>query len=227
MEHVVLKHTALEHNTLDIAPASRHYPQWYKDARVHPKDDTSDAAKGSFKKCGPFTDSFSLGYMMPLQKDVKIAFVNGVRKVSSFVAVDPVLGPSEGLKNNPTLPIPSGFSSEGFAWKTKNIINIPEGYKALLTHPLNRYDLPFITLSAVINGGFTLQTGNVPVLLKDDFEGTISAGTPIFQIILFKNEEWISEIDPSLIDEVAAREEEYGKNTGFYNEKVRKPSRYQ
>jgi hypothetical protein len=223
MEPVVFKHTALEYNEFNITPASRTYPKWYKEAPVYQKDDTSESAKGSFKKCGPFTDSFSLGYMMPLQKDVKIAFVNGVRKVSSFVAADPVLIPSEGIHNNPTLPVPSGFSSEGFAWKTKNIIHIPDGYRALLTHPLNQYDLPFITLSAVINGGFTLQTGNVPVFLRDDFEGIIPEGTPIFQIILFKADEWISEIDPSLIDKVSER----NSDTGSYNSKVRKLSRYQ
>lgn len=226
MEIKKLKHTAVEYNNLEIMPASKCYPEWYKEAQVYSKNDTSNKAKGSFKKCGPFTDSFSIGYMMPLQKDLTITFVNGIRKISTFVSLDPLLIISESINNNPTLPIPDGFSSDGFAWNTKNIIDIPEGYKALITHPLNRYDLPFITLSAVINGGFILQTGNVPFFLKEDFEGTIPAGTPIFQIILFKDEDWVGEVDPSLIDQLNKREEEHGKNSGFYNSVVRKPSRY-
>jgi hypothetical protein len=221
-----LKHAALEYNNLQIMPASKNYPAWYKNAQVYHKDDISAEAKGSFKKCGPFTDSFSLGYMMPLQKDLKISFISGVRKINTLVSSDPVLVISEAIRNNPTLPIPDGFSSDGHSWNTKNIIDIPEGYKALITHPLNRYDLPFITLSAVISGGFILQTGNVPFFLKEDFEGTIPAGTPIFQIILFKDEDWVSEVDPSLIDQLNNREEEHGKNSGFYNSLVRKPSRY-
>ena len=227
MEPVVLRHTPTEYSELNVVQASKCYPQWYKDAPVYPKDDTSEIAKGSFKKCSPFTDSFSLGYMLPLQKDVHITFINGERKISSFVAANPVLQRSTAVHNNPTLPVPSGFCQEPFAWLTKNIIHIPEGYRALITHPLNRYDLPFITLTAVLNGEFTLQPGSVPMFLKEDFEGTIPAGTPIAQIILFKDEDWVSEIDSSLIETVAKREEEHGQGSFTYNKLARKPAKYQ
>jgi hypothetical protein len=63
----------------------------------------------------------------------------------------------------------------------------------LITHPLNRHDLPFTTLSAVVDGGLVLDpNGNIPFYIKKDFEGVIPKGTPIIQIIPFFQENWSS-----------------------------------
>jgi hypothetical protein len=127
------------------------------------------------------------------------------------------------LSVNPTLPVPSGFSTQGYAWVTKNVFEIPDGYSALLTHPLNRYDLPFLTLTAIVDGGMVLHNGSVPMFLRENFEGTIKAGTPIIQIVLFKTEDWQSEVDLSLMN---AKEERNKKDKSFYKKEIRKLKRY-
>jgi hypothetical protein len=61
------------------------------------------------------------------------------------------------------------------------------------------------------------------MFLKEDFEGTIKAGTPIIQVILFKTEDWDSEIDISLH---AAKEERDEKEKSFYKKEIRKKKNY-
>jgi hypothetical protein len=46
-------------------------------------------------------------------------------------------------------------------------------------------------------------SGNVPFILKSDFEGIIPAGTPIVQIIPFKLESWKRKESPGLKEEAA------------------------
>jgi hypothetical protein len=92
-----------------------------------------------------------------------------------------------------------GLSSLGFGrlsqnpWKFKIALEVPKGYSFLITHPLNRYDLPFTTMSAIVDADFGLHGGQVPFFLKENFEGIIPMGTPIAQIIPFKRDNWISE----------------------------------
>jgi hypothetical protein len=69
----------------------------------------------------------------------------------------------------------------------------------LFTHPINRYDLPFITLSGIVDGGFVMnQNGNIPFYVKTDFEGVIPMGTPIAQLIPFRQENWSSKTTQGL-----------------------------
>jgi hypothetical protein len=75
---------------------------------------------------------------------------------------------------------------------------LPDGYSAIVMHPLNRVDLPFITMSGIVDFDKSIHApiGNIPFFIKKGFEGTIPAGTPMFQIIPFKREDWNSENQP-------------------------------
>jgi hypothetical protein len=220
MKKNILKHCAVAGNKFNILPARQVFPEWYKKSGKLSKE--LPEGQTNFISCGPFTDSFVTGYFIPLAKDVVIKIINGKKTINVLAAPNPVLTITS-LENNPMLPIPPGFSNQGYSWFTKNVLKIPKGYSALLTHPLNRYDLPFITLSAVVDGEMVLHNGFVPMFLKEGFEGTIKAGTPIIQVILFKTEDWDSEIDISLH---AAKEERNKKEKSFYKKEIRKKKNY-
>lgn len=220
MKKNILKHSAVAGNKFNIFPARQGFPEWYKKSGKLAKEFPENQA--NFAHCGPFTDAFATGYFIPLAKDITVKIINGKKRINALAAPDGVLTTSS-LENNPMLPVPSGFSNQGYSWFTKNVLKIPKGYSALLTHPLNRYDLPFLTLSAVIDGEMVLHNGFVPVFLKEDFEGTIKAGTPIIQVILFKTENWDSEIDISLHN---AKEERKKKEKSFYKKEIRKKKHY-
>ena len=52
--------------------------------------------------------------------------------------------------------------------------------------------MPFKTLSAVVDSDSILTAGNIPFHIKQDFTGIIKKGTPIFQILPFKRDNWES-----------------------------------
>ena len=70
---------------------------------------------------------------------------------------------------------------------------LEDGYSAIYVHPLNRYDLPFVTVSGIIDNDKMDTPGLMPFFLKDGFEGLIPKGTPYAQVIPFKREDWTSE----------------------------------
>jgi hypothetical protein len=69
-------------------------------------------------------------------------------------------------------------------------INTPNGYSLLAVHPLNRIELPFHTLSGVIDTDNFNTPINFPFYIKKNFEGIIKTGTPLVQLIPFKRENW-------------------------------------
>lgn len=190
-------------------PAKNFIPDWYKNSkRFNPGKEYSIDANGhanlAIKMCAPFLDSFINGYMVTLHQDLL------VRKSDLGINIswrkdewpDPVVERPFAGGSAELLPTPSGCADQHFVWSTIFKLKTPTGYSVLITHPLNRFDLPFITLSGIIESDeIVLNNGNIPFFIKKDFEGIIPAGTPIMQIIPFKRTDWKSEKDESLKEE--------------------------
>ena len=85
-----------------------------------------------------------------------------------------------------------------FAWWADWAVELPLGYSALYTHPLNRFELPFLTASGVVDNDKVHLPGTMPFFLLKGVQGVLPAGTPYAQIIPFKREHWEAEIDVSL-----------------------------
>jgi hypothetical protein len=97
--------------------------------------------------------------------------------------------------------VPTGHYPLEFTWQTGVANTIPLGYSMLITHPINRHDLPFTTLTGIVDGGLVMApTGSIPFYIKDGFEGLIPQGTPIAQIIPFRQENWSSKITKGLTE---------------------------
>ena len=230
MKKNILKHASIDEAFPDISPAKKHVPDWYKDAQKltdGKKEILELPANLGFKYCGPFGDSLMSGYMIPLPVDLAVRQTEGGPSISWSDPMYKVISirPKE---LNPTLPSPSGYSDIHFAWFTQHMIKIPKGYSVLFTHPLNRFDLPFITLSGIVDGEYVMQNGNVPVYFNNTFEGIIKAGTPIIQIIPFKRENWSSEKDQSIINDGNLN---YKKSMfaayGYYKQQFWKKKKYE
>jgi hypothetical protein len=88
------------------------------------------------------------------------------------------------------IPVPIGCESSHYAWTIPYYFKTPKEYSILITHPLNRHELPFVTLSGIVQSDQVLQTGNLPFFIKDGYSGVVEAGTPIAQIIPIKNNSW-------------------------------------
>ena len=93
---------------------------------------------------------------------------------------------------------PRGYHMKHFAWWADWAVELPDGYSALYTHPLNRFELPFLTTSGVVDNDKVHLPGTMPFFLLKGVRGILPAGTPYAQIIPFKREHWESEVDVPL-----------------------------
>jgi hypothetical protein len=182
-------------------PASKYIPEWYKKAerfiggKPTPSFDDPDVGLATVKACVPFMDTYTSGYMIGLWEDVEVTIKNN-KPIIKSKAIE--IRPTLSLQN---MSMGDGYYNIHIAWCNPFYIQTPDGYSVLVTHPLNHYDLPFITTSGIVDSDPIMTNGRVPFLLKEGFEGTIPKGTPIMQVIPFKRDDWKSEIDQSLIQE--------------------------
>jgi hypothetical protein len=185
-----------------ITPAKNYIPQWYKKIPQWKNNEIFEIGKGvniTVKHCMPFLDSLRSGYMITLPNDLYVKNDNGFPYIGWNNADFAPLLRDEPADSN---LIPAGHYPNEFSWRTGSANTVPIGYSVLFTHPLNRHDLPFTTLSGIVDGGLIMNpTGQIPFYIKDGFEGIIPQGTPIVQMIPFRQENWSMKKSKGLVEE--------------------------
>jgi len=159
--------------------ARKAVPEWFKNTPL------SVDNIGTSKGCMPFLDTFTTGYVQKLWCDVE--FYNDGTKVRFDSEYDPVTIKQLNPKH---VPIFDGYAPVELQWNTHWEPLTPEGYSMLYVHPLNQYDFPFMTFSGIIDTDKFNLTGPLRFLLKEGFNGVIKRGTPIYQMIPLKRDEW-------------------------------------
>ena len=189
----------LEHSDIP-SPSKNFLPEWYKNTKNVKRDSAEKATSTNVKDCMPFLDTLMSGYIWTLPSDVYVERIPGEKpspKINFNKDLDYISNrdpKTAGLMN-----VPDGCYDIHFLWKHPLHIQTPPGYSVLVTHPLNRHDLPFISLSGIVDTDMVpLRPGNYPFFIKKNFEGIIPKGTPVLQIIPIKRENWISEKDTEL-----------------------------
>lgn len=183
-----------------ITPAKNHVPEWYKKILKWKNNKIFEIGKGfnhSVKHCMPFLDSFTTGYMIVLPNDLYVKNNNGLPFITWNAAEFPPKTRDVVADLN---LIPTGHYPIEFTWHPGVATTIPLGFSMIITHPINRYDLPFTTLTGVVDGGFAMcPSGSIPFYIKEGFEGIIPQGTPIAQLIPFRQENWSSKKTKGLV----------------------------
>jgi hypothetical protein len=197
---------ATSYDFLGLPKAAKNFvPEWYKKSEkvINGSKEILDHhgnKKLALKACMPFADSLLSGYMVYSWQDIQVTRdANGIPNFAWPIEPDPLQSrPSDG---DQLLPVPAGHDGLSLVWLNKLSMKTPAGYSVLITHPLNRFDLPFTTLSAIVDSDSVMYPGRVPFFIKSDFEGVIKKGTPIYQVIPFKREDWVSQKDEAIIKE--------------------------
>lgn len=211
-----------------ISPIKNYIPKWYKDLKKFngEKPQFVPYKTTGVKECAPFLDALTTGYTIELPSDVLVENKDGGKMVTWLT---PDKGDIVGTRPEVPgqyFPVLPGFSSLKFAWLTRVTIEIPSGYSILVTHPLNRFDLPFQTFSGVVDD-FIMYSGVIPFYLREDFEGLIPAGTPIAQVIPFRRENWAAKLKPGLYEKGQVnRAVSKSKLVGWYKQNVWKKKSY-
>lgn len=175
-------------------PGNKNIPEWYKKIPRFSNDifsvDENGLSNATVKMCIPFLDSFITGYIQKTWCDIHIEYSNG--EVNYRYSSSPKI--LDHRKNNSGVPIPKEFYNIEFVWQMQWIPELPKGYSIIYTHPFNRIDLPFYSLTGIVDSDkFNVESAaNHPFYIKNNFSGIIPAGTPMVQIIPFKRESWKS-----------------------------------
>ena len=184
---------------LPIRLASKSLPDWYKKRQPTPVGtDSLTKAAGNFKHCVPFLDVMSAGYIVELTQDVTVRRLSDGNLRLQWPIEKLEVAVVRESATNTNLPTPAGHDSTHFAWVVDKHFKTPKGWSLLYTHPFNQSQLPFTTLSGLVDSDSVVSSGKLPFYIRDDFEGLIPAGTPIVQLLPIKRDSWVAKEDQSI-----------------------------
>lgn len=181
-------------------PAKNYLPDWYKNlppfAGGHTPTIRCEKADATEKQCMPLLDTFTAGYIQESWCDISVRVDDsGKIAISTASQHEAIVLTREGP--NRIIPIDKNYHNdkEGhFNWWTHWEPKTPKGWSTYYSHPFNQYDVPFRTIDGIIDTDNWWIGGSVPFLLKTGFEGIIPKGTPLYQMIFFKRENWQSKV---------------------------------
>ncbi|MFI4986820.1 MAG: hypothetical protein ACHQF3_05220 [Alphaproteobacteria bacterium] len=182
-------------------PAVEALPEWFKSMPLKAYSATLGNEEWTVKRCPPFIDAMTYGFMMPLAAD--LAYKDGAFSWDWEIGGTP-------LSEHTRSPIDfhdsiqaTGspfFEEDCFLVKFNSFwtIELPPGYSLLVTHPINRADLPFLTLTGLVDADrYKDNFVNFPgAWIKKDFEGVVPKGTPVAQCIPVARESWALRCEP-------------------------------
>jgi hypothetical protein len=182
-------------------PAVRHVPEWYKslskfnksnkDVTLDPQNNLgTDGAQVSTKMCMPFLDATTAGYMYVLEDDLYVDLDEQGRPTLSWRG-DVMLADKRPIID---IVVPDNCHPIHYGWRMNWYYETPPGHSVLITHPMNRYDLPFYVQSGIVESDIWGLPVFIAFFLKRNFRGVIPKGTPIMQIIPFKRDSWELEV---------------------------------
>lgn len=182
-------------NSFHPSPSKSFVPEWFSKASRFWTDKSGknyyDHESGekllSFKACPALMDSFVSGYSLLTPCDIHFYTING--KISVGID-DKYKSFCERREPVADLEVPFGYEETHFHWFPNWMPELPEGYSAVYVSPINRFDLPFITVSGIIDNDKMSTPGLIPFFIQKGFVGTIKAGTPYVQILPYKRESW-------------------------------------
>lgn len=173
-------------------PASQFIPDWWKNMPPFSKGDSKlkirPYSNVTAKKCFPLLDGMTAGYIVTLWADLLVENENGFSKVQWTTEAD-ILSAWDGYQTE-GFEIPENFCFPVYKYFHGWSIKTPAGYSCLITHPVAYPNLPIKTLTGVVDTDTFDGFANSPFVIQKGFEGIIEKGTPMFQIIPFKRDEW-------------------------------------
>jgi hypothetical protein len=181
-------------------PIMKTIPEWYRKADRFAKkldgsfwEGTDKGKVPTWKACPAIFDIMGTGYTLKTPCDIEFTQKNN-NELSITIADGRYKDFCTPRQSMPQFKNPAGYYDNHFAWFPDWAIETPEGYSVLYSQPFNRFELPFLTTSGIIDNDNVNLPGSMPFFLAKGFTGVIPAGTPYAQMIPFKRENWKSEI---------------------------------
>jgi len=214
-------------------PAVEGLPDWFKKMPQRAFSTTLQAEHSTVKKCPPFIDAMTCGFLMPLIADLRVE--NGTfawdRDVPAGAFANYSRSPINFHDNNQVIGTPF-FDQDRFVIKFANYwtVELPPGYSLLITHPVNRFELPFVTLTGLVDcDRYKDNFISFPVHWRDcEFNGLLPKGTPVAQCIPVKRDSWtacFAVIEGDAVGRFRELSTAVLEESGIYRREFRAPKR--
>ncbi len=190
--------------------ASQHIPDWFRNMAAEFE------LGGTLKKCPPFLTAMTAGYIIPAPGDLRLS-MDAAGALSAQGKLHFV------SSHYPQQYAGSPFSSR-VVLKFENpwIIVTPPEYVCLMTAPLNRFEMPFLPLTGIIETGNYYKEVQYPMacLMQPGDVFNLPRGAPMIQVIPLRRDEWQSHIVPMDRARRAALQARFDANPHTYKEEI-------
>lgn len=210
-------------------PASRAVPAWFKALPPVDREALSAGNNGlTIKRCLPFLDALTAGWIVPLAATVRIAVSEGGSRVDCGWEFDrPMIdehAPGQ-IAGHPKLPTPP------LKFHNHWTIVTPPGWSCLFLHPLNRPHPGFEVLAGIVDTDAYRSPVHFPFFPPTaDGVHVIAAGTPIAQVIPFRRDSAAAALAAEMRAETAEEAGERERvlratlvSDGWYRKEARAP----
>jgi len=205
-------------------PIIKTIPEWFRKAdrfAVNPQTgepwiNPQDGGKvPTWKACPAIFDIMGTGYTLRTPCDIEF-FLSDNGTISAKVLDQTYQDFIHPRMPMPQFYHPEGYYQEHFAWFADWGVEVPDGYSILYSHPFNRFELPFLSTSGIIDNDKVDLLGTMPFFIRQGWQGVLPAGTPYMQMIPFKRENWESEI---FIEKLENMHKKHHENIKKYRKK--------
>jgi hypothetical protein len=210
-------------------PATLGLPNWLKTMPQQAYNALNMREQDTVKRCPPFVDAMTSGFLLPLICDLTVenGSIRWENEIPPGGALDFPRSPIGFHDSSQVMGSPL-FEPDRLLIKFNNLwtIEAPEGYAVLFTHPFNRFDLPFTTLSGLVDcDRYRDSWIHFPAHWHDkNFSGVLPKGTPVAQCMAVKRESWVADTAPLTADETQQVHElttTINRESGLYRRQFR------
>jgi hypothetical protein len=213
-------------------PAVQGLPDWFKTMPQRAFSEMLQMEQMTVKRCPPFIDAMTCGFLIPLVTDLHVqdgqfTWDNEIARTT----MNSTCSPLDFHDNNQVTGSPF-FEEDRFVLKFNCFwtIELPPGYSLFVTHPVNRPELPFVSLTGLVDADrYRDNYINFPARWRDpDFNGVLPKGTPVAQCVPIKREVWTArfeEISGEAAERMTGVQSMLADNVDAYRHHFRAPKR--
>ncbi|WEX85862.1 DUF6065 family protein [Sinorhizobium garamanticum] len=206
-------------------PAKSVLPEWFRKLPAIDQQHLATTNNGlTVKRCMPFLDALSTGWILPIAATVRLEIKDGGRSVETGWEFDRVMVSNHSahqVAGNPRDPSPPCKFHNYWSIRT------PPGWSCLFLPPLNRPGQPFECVAGVVDTDTYAAHIHFPFFATaPDGLYVVEKGTPLVQVIPFRRVDAAvtADIRPETRNEAVEREAIY-RNTiagaGWYRKTAR------
>jgi hypothetical protein len=210
-------------------PAAFGLPDWFKALPQKAFNPTMGEEMHGIKKCPPFIDAMTCGFLIPLAMDLSMrdGEMTWSFDVPKGFVTEYACSPVSFHDPSQVAGTPF-FDEDRYIVKFNNFwtIEAPPGYSLLFTHPINRPDLPFTTMTGLVDSDiFHDVPVHFPARWHDkNFNGVLPKGTPVAQCVPVKRETLAARFEAFTEDAARrfiATREQLARETDVYRRQYR------